>query len=91
MNDLGDFGAIPNLEPYVNIQPVETLRRMASADALIMSRSSFSYVAAILSQNCIVAYYPFWHFAMKDWLIVGDDGALPEAELSERLESWKLV
>ena len=29
LNDLTDFDAIPNLEPYVNIHPVETLRRMA--------------------------------------------------------------
>ena len=89
MNHLEDFDAIPNLERFVNIEPIETLRRMATADALILSRSSFSYVAAILSTNGIVVYYPFWHFAMKDWLVSNDDGAVAETDLIERLESWK--
>jgi hypothetical protein len=91
MSHLEDFDTIPNLERYINIDPIETLRRMATADAMIMSRSSFSYVAAILSQNCIVIYYPFWHSAMKEWLSSDIDGALPEGELTDRLESWKLA
>jgi hypothetical protein len=89
MNHLEDFDAVPNLERYINTDPVETLGRMATADALILSRSSYSYVAALLSQNGIVVYYPFWHSAMKEWLISGSDGALPEGELAERLEPWK--
>jgi hypothetical protein len=28
---------------------------------------------------------------MKEWLISGVDGALPERELTERLKSWKLA
>jgi hypothetical protein len=91
MSHLEDFDTVPNLERYVNTDPIETLRRMATADALILSRSSFSYLAALLSQNCIVIYYPFWHSAMKEWLISGVDGALPERELADRLESWKLA
>jgi hypothetical protein len=91
MTQLEDFDAIPNLERHINIHPIETLRRMATADALIMSRSSFSYVAAILSEKCIVIYHPFWHSAMSDWLISGVDGGLPEDELADRLESWKLA
>ena len=91
MSHLEDFDAVPNLERYINADPVETLRRMATADALILSRSSFSYVAALLSQECIVIYYPFWHSAMKEWLISGGDGALPEKDLADRLESWKLA
>jgi hypothetical protein len=91
MSHLEDFDTVPNLKSYINTDPIETLRRMATADALIMSRSSFSYVAALLSQNCSVIYYPFWHSAMKEWLISGANGALPERELADRLESWKLA
>ena len=91
MSRLEDFDALPNLERYINTDPIETLGRMATADALVMSRSSFSYVAAILSQNCAVIYYPFWHTAMKEWLVADIDGALPEGELAARLESWKLA
>ena len=89
MTHLEDFDILPNLERYINTNPIETLRRMATADALILSRSSFSYVAALLSTNGIAIYYPFWHPALKDWLISGEDGSLPEVELIERLESWK--
>jgi hypothetical protein len=89
MSHLEDFDPVPNLERYINGDPIETLRRMATADALILSRSSFSYLAALLSQNCIVIYFPFWHSAMKEWLISGADGALPERELADRLKSWK--
>lgn len=89
MNSLEDFDAVPNLARFINTDPIETLRRMATADALILSRSSFSYLAGLLSPNCIVVYYPFWHSAMKDWLTSGEDGTLPEMDLIERLEAWK--
>jgi hypothetical protein len=91
MNQLEDFDVLPNLVRYINGDPIETLGRMATADALIMSRSSFSYVAAILSQNCTVICYPFWHSAMEEWLVPGADGTLDEGELAGRLESWKLT
>jgi len=86
-----EFDVLPNVERFINTDPIETLGRMATADALIMSRSSFSFVAAILSEQCIVIYHPFWHNAMNEWLVSGADGALPEGELIERLESWKLA
>jgi hypothetical protein len=89
MTRLEEFDALANVEPHVNLHPIETLGRMATADALIMSRSSFSFVAAILSNRCIVIYHPFWHNAMREWLIADEAGAIPEAELADRVESWK--
>jgi hypothetical protein len=89
MDSLEDFDAVPNLERHVNLDPIESLRRMATADALIMSRSSFSYVAAILSRNSTVICHPFWHGAMQDWLLSESDGSLPERELADRLGSWQ--
>ena len=89
MNRLEDFDAIPHLERHVNVDPIETLRRLATADAMIMSRSSFSYVAAILSREGIAIYHPFWHGAMQDWLIAGGDGSRPGGALAESLPAWK--
>src|SRR5262249_10540311 len=89
MNHLEDFDAVPNLERFINFDPIESLRRMATADALILSHSSFSYLPAILNQNCIVIYHPYWRSPMKDWLISDDNGTLPESDLVKRLESWK--
>ena len=88
MSRLEDFDAIPNLVRFINTDPIDTLRRMATADALILSRSSFSYIAAVLSQNCIVLYYPFWHAPMEDWVITGEDGFREDAVV-DRLMGWK--
>lgn len=46
----------------------ETFNGMVFADVLILSASSYSYVAALLS-NGIIIYKPFWHPPRKHWLI----------------------
>ncbi len=89
MNQPEDFDAIPNLVKFINSDPIESLRRMATADALIISHSTFSYFPAILNPDHIVIYHPFWHGRMKDWLIADDNGVFPENRLIERLNLWK--
>jgi hypothetical protein len=86
---LEDFDVISNLKKYVNLNPIETLRRMATADALILSVSSFSTVAAILSPNCIVLCCPPPSSPMKDWLTWGKDGKFPTVDVVKRVLSWK--
>jgi hypothetical protein len=53
--------------------PLSVIQEMANSDILIMSRSSFSYVAGILnaSQN---VYNPstFWHKPLTNWHIMRD-------------------
>jgi hypothetical protein len=51
--------------------PILALRQMQDADFLVMSRSSFSYVGAILNSKGKVFYPPnFWHRPMKKWVKV---------------------
>lgn len=51
--------------------PILALRQMQDADFLVMSRSSFSYVGAILNSKGKVFYPPnFWHRPMKKWIKV---------------------
>jgi hypothetical protein len=88
MNRLEDFDAIPNLKKCINLDPIESLKGMATADALIISRSSFSYLAALLSRGTVI-YFPFWHKPLKDWLTSDINGRIPPDELMERLRSWK--
>jgi hypothetical protein len=90
VNRLEDFDVLPNLARYINGDPIETLRSMATADALVLSRSSYSYVAAILNANCIVVYHPFWHSPLTDWLISDANGIVSDTDLDARLECWKL-
>ena len=84
-----DFDIIPNLAKFINGDPIETLRRMATADALVLSRSCYSYVAAILNGPGIIVYNPCPHSPPKDWLISDGNGIVAERELIGRLESWK--
>lgn len=70
------FGALGEYTMSLNRNALETLKSMASADLLIMAKSSFSYVAALLSRGLVV-YEPFWHAPRKSWLTLGDLTALP--------------
>jgi len=51
--------------------PLDVIKNLASADHLILSRSSFGYVGAILNYQGRV-YFPslFWHAPMKGWRII---------------------
>ncbi len=51
--------------------PLDVIKNLASADYLILSRSSFGYIAAILNTKGQV-YFPsqFWHVPMKSWQII---------------------
>jgi len=74
MSHLEDFDGVPNLARYINNPPFDCLRAFATADILVMSRSSFSYVGAILNRAGVVLCPSFWHAAPSWWVHVGDDG-----------------
>ena len=67
-------GELSNFDKYIsddtilkiNMNIFDTFTEMVAADALIMSRSSFSYSAAVLSDGDIY-YQNFWHPPMKHW------------------------
>jgi hypothetical protein len=49
--------------------PQFAVELMASADHFIMSRSSMSYVGALLNKNGAIYYPPnFWHKPLKNWI-----------------------
>lgn len=53
---------------HLNEQIPTTFIGLVAADILIISPSSFSYIAALLSDG-IVYYKQFWHNPKKDWII----------------------
>ena len=69
-----EFDSLPNLRKFINTDPIESIERMATADVLIISHSSFSYLPALLNVGGIVAYHRFWHRPMAEWLLVNDRG-----------------
>ena len=56
---------------------------MATADVLVISKSSFSYVPALFNPN-VVLYTPFWHGKIAEWVDVTVDDC--EAVLRNRAD-----
>ena len=67
-NHLEDFQAIPNIIYHINESPLQTLKDLTTADILLASRSSFSYVAAILKPAGLTFFHPFWHSLSDQWI-----------------------
>jgi hypothetical protein len=74
MSAIEDFDELPNLVPRINGSAIDCLRGLATADVLLMSRSSFSYVSGLLNKNCVAMLHPFWHRAPSSWIEVGLEG-----------------
>lgn len=72
-----DFSAITSIFPDVEIlqekDSISSLALMANADYLIMSKSSFSFIAAIYNQSGNVVYQNFWHKPLSRWIRVIPD------------------
>lgn len=68
--DLDKFKDLTNddVKFYLDYDIVESFIGMVAADVLIISPSSLSYVAALLSDGEIY-YKKFWHNPKKDWII----------------------
>ncbi len=65
-----DFSEFLQLDANLclNYDAVLTMRQLIEADILIMSKGSFSYVAALLSEG-IKLYEPFWHSPLEPWIV----------------------
>jgi hypothetical protein len=57
-----------DVEFHLNEEITKTFIGLVAADILILSPSSFSYVAGLLSDG-IVYYKKFWHNPKKKWII----------------------
>jgi hypothetical protein len=93
---LEDFNALkPRVKMMVNGDPVDTLQRLATADVLVTSRSSFSWVASMLHDpgHGLVIMHPFWHCPRPDWYFmirdapVEDNAATLKSIITERLQN----
>lgn len=89
-SDLKALDAIPCLQKYINYDPVDSIRRMASADVLVTSRSAFSYLAAINNSYGIVIYHPFWHPPLPGWIEGTQHNLFSESLLLRRLRKQLL-
>jgi len=87
-NAFADFNVLHPLEQRINTDPVEDIQRLASADVLITSKSSFSYVAGMFFEpgRGLVIYHPFENQpGMLHWFMFNPQSAGSEAALASRL------
>jgi hypothetical protein len=82
---LEDFADLPGLEIVANVDALEVLDDFASADVLVLSRSSLGYLAGLLNPHGLVVWAPWWHPPLPDWLAADEDGNLDAAEVVARL------
>jgi hypothetical protein len=82
-----EFEGISNLKKFINEDPIQTLEQLATSDILIMSRSAFSYLAAMLNQTGAAVYVPFEYPLMPGWLLA-QPVTLFEKNLEEFCEQW---
>jgi hypothetical protein len=73
-NPFGEFDVLPGLKRFINESTMTSIERLATADILVMSKSSFSYLAGILNVDGIVLYHPFWHYPPDSWLVTKPSG-----------------
>ena len=67
---LEDFKVYENIDVtlHINEDTCKTFIGMVAADILVTSISSFSYIAALLSDG-EVYYNNFWHNPKKEWIV----------------------
>jgi len=82
---LEEFEALPNLEMVINVEAREALDDFATADVLILSRSSLGYVGGMLNPHGLVVYAPWWHSALPEWLVADEHGNLDAAQVATRI------
>ncbi len=84
--NLADFKYLEKFNPrfFLDISPFTTFHNLVYADVLVMSKSTFSYAAALLS-NGIIFYIPFRHTQQEGWIKINGN-----AEFNTRYFSKKL-
>jgi hypothetical protein len=65
-----DFG---NYSLHLDTDLVEAWKTMTTADYIVLSKSSFSMVPAILNRNATVIYTPFMQKKLPHWKVVSDE------------------
>lgn len=82
---LEDFESLPNLETVLNVEAREALDDFATADVLILSLSSLSYLGGMLNPHGLVIYAPWFHVPLPGWLVAGEHGDLNPAQVVSRI------
>lgn len=70
---------------HLDEDPLVAWAHFARADVMAMSKSSFSFVPALLNPNCVI-YQPYWHQPLDDWMVISSEQAeLKDGDLQKCL------
>ena len=93
-DDFPEFKEFKNLSYRLNDDHFDTLHHMVCADVFIMSKSTFSYLPALLNDGGCVVYNPFWLLPPKPlekkWLVTDENGNL-DVTLLHTLHTQTLI
>lgn len=78
--DFLEFSQIPNIHFCLDMSAQDSFLHMVFADALITSKSSFSYKPALLNRGIKFCPKDFWHGypKLKDWIVLYENGRMEE-------------
>jgi hypothetical protein len=84
--EIKDFRELERMGVVLNLNqcPFFTLEELVNADILIMSKSTFSYVSALLSNN-IKIYEPFYSKPLNDWLAIDKQATFSKKKFIRQL------
>ena len=82
---LEEFDDVPNVEIVANVDPMDVLDDFATADVLVLARSSLGYIAAQLNPHGLIVYSDWWHPPLPGWLIADLQGGVDRAEVTAGL------
>jgi hypothetical protein len=68
LSELSGFDNYKNLSIVSNIDPISAWRIMSEADFLLIAKSSFSFVGALLNRKGLVISPYFWSKGPESWL-----------------------
>tara|TARA_E500000331_G_scaffold31950_1_gene26763 strand:- start:44 stop:778 length:735 start_codon:yes stop_codon:yes gene_type:complete len=69
-DDFSEFDKFSNIYFHLNEDVANSFHMLVSAKVLMLSRSSFSYCAAMVS-NGMILYQRFWHSKLDHWITIG--------------------
>jgi len=85
-SDFREFSAI-GCELYLDSDAIWTMERLVASDVLIMSKSSFSYVAALINRG-VKFYEPTFNPPLSSWIVRKRDGTFDERHALDRIKEY---
>ena len=75
---ISGFNGYKNLSIVSNIDPISAWQIMSKADFLLLGKSSFSFVGALLNSHGVVISPIFWHKGPESWIVIENNTDINE-------------